>query len=158
MVCGSGFLCSSGRCAVDPASRWNVVLESLTVPATRYDGAGWDTIGGNPDPLVALIIGSSTATPVNSGSGSDTYSVTFPGGPTATDVRADALQAFLGFNVRDDDSPAASESIGYCTYDPTRGSPLPAAVFTETTQTVDCGLDAPTMNSGFTLTWHLERF
>lgn len=158
MVCSPGFLCSTGTCSVDPASRWSVVLESLTVPATRYDGAGWDTIGGNPDPLVALVIGSSTATPVNSGSASDSYSVTFTGGPTAMDVRADALQAYLGFNVRDDDSPAASESIGYCVFDPASGSPLPAAAFTEATQTLNCGIDAPTMNSGFMLTWHLERF
>jgi hypothetical protein len=73
-------------------------------------------------------------------------------------ARADQLVAFLGFQALDDDSPAGSENVGYCVFDASAGSPLPAAVFTETTQSLNCGVDAATMNSGFMLSWHLERF
>lgn len=141
-----------GACYIDPASRWNVVLETLTVATTRYDGVGWDTIGGNPDPFVGVVVGSQLATPINSGTADDSYSVSFTGGATATGVRADQLETFLGFLVMDDDSPAASEAIGYCSW--TFSGPE----YTGATQTVNCGLDASTMNSGYVLTWHLERF
>jgi hypothetical protein len=121
------------------------------VSTTRYDGAQWDTFGIYPDPFVQVVVGSSSATPIaTSGSGTDTYTVTFDGGPTATDVRASELQSFVGFIVWDDDEPA-DEAIGYC------GSPAPDGAFVAP-QTTNCPVDAATMNSGFTLTWHLERF
>lgn len=148
----------SGACYLDPASRWNVVLETLTVPSTRYDGAAWDTIGGSPDPYVSVIVGSSSATPVSSATANDVYSVAFTGGATVSGAREDALATFLGFAVFDDDSPAGPDAIGYCTFDVSRGTGLVGPEFGGTTQTLTCPLDTPTMNSGFTLTWHLERF
>ena len=156
MVCSPSFLCTIGVCTVDPASRWNVVLETLTVATTRYDGAAWDTIGGSPDPYVEIVATSATTPSIGtSGSGTDTYSVAFtPPGPTASDVRASDMLAFLGFAVFDDDSPPSptDDGIGFC------GGPEGSASFTGVTQTVDCGADAGTMNSGYTLTYHLERF
>lgn len=150
--CGPDAICMGGACYIDPASRWNIVLETLTVATTRYDGVGWDTIGGNPDPFVGIVVGSASATPILSGTANDTYSVSFTGGPTVTGARADDLGTFLGFAVFDDDSPAAEEGIGYCLVT------LTGPEFGGATQTIDCGLDAATMNSGYVLTWHLERF
>lgn len=157
--CGPDTICMAGGCYLDPASHWNIVLESLTVPPTRYDGAAWDTIGGSPDPIVSAIVGSATATPVSTPAASDLYSVTYsPTPPLVSNVRADAIVTFVGFSIDDDDSPAAPDHIGYCTFDTSAGTGLTAAAFTGASQTLTCPLDAPTMNSGFTLHWHLEPF
>lgn len=156
--CGPDAICMTGGCFLDPASRWNVVLENVSVSSTRYDGAAWDTIGGSPDLMVALSIGSASATPVVSGIANDTYAATFDGGATATNVREDALATYLGFGVYDDDSPAGPEAIGYCVYDAASGTGLVGPEFAGATQTLNCPVDAGTGNSGYTLTWHLERF
>ena len=154
MVCEAGFLCTTGACTVDPASRWNVVLESVTVATTRYDGAQWDLVGITPDPYVEVIVGNSASAPVGTtGSGVDAYTVTFDGGATATDLRASEIMSFIGFRVSDDDSPpsATDDFVGYC------GGPPAAEVFASP-QTFECRVDPSAMNSGFTLLWHLERF
>lgn len=152
MVCAPGFLCVSGGCAVDPASRWNVVLEYVEVSSTYYTGEAWDALGGAPDPFVEVYVGSETATPARSGSSTDVFSVTYDGAPTATNARADALQSYLGFEVMDEDV-SSNDRVGGCRY-----TGLVDAVFSGGTQTLDCPRDAATMNSGFTLYWHLERF
>ncbi len=151
MVCGPSFVCTSGSCSVDPASRWNVVLESLTVPMDDYTGATWDPLGGLPDPFVEIRVGSDT-TPSTSGVANDTLTTTYDGGPTATNVRADALRAVLDFEVWDQDT-SSNNLIGRCQY-----TDLPEGPFSGGSQTLTCPVDASTMNSGFTLNWHLERF
>lgn len=152
MVCGPGFVCSgAGSCAVDPASRWSVVLGTLTVEPTRYDGEAWDAFGGAPDPFVGVVIGSDTATPLYSGAGSDTFTVSFTADPVATNVRADALQAYLAFDVFDEDV-SAHDVVGACVTNVTE------AAFAGTLQTMNCPRNPSRMQSGFTLTWRLVRY
>lgn len=149
--CGPDRICASGLCLIDPASRWNVVLETLTVANTRYDGVAWDTIGGTPDPFVSVYVGSETATPSQSAVADDAYSVRYDGGATVSGARSDALMAYLGFRVTDADT-GVTEDIGYCDVF------VVESTFTGTTQTLNCPIDPGTGNSGFVLTWHLERF
>ncbi len=151
MVCGPAFVCSGGTCTVDPASRWNVVLETLTVSTTTYAGDAWDALGGAPDPFVSVVIGSESAAPLSSGAGSDTFTVSFGAETVASNVRADALETYLAFYAYDQDV-SANDVVGACTYTVTE------AAFAGGTQTVNCPRDASTMQSGFMLTWHLERF
>lgn len=152
MVCAPGFVCSgAGSCRVDPASRWNVVLGMLTVPTRRYDGEAWDPFGGAPDPFVGVVIGSDTATPLYSGAGSDTFTVSFTADPVATNVRADALQAYLAFDVYDEDV-SAHDVVGACVTNVTE------AAFAGTLQTMNCPRNPSLMQSGFTLTWRLVRY
>jgi hypothetical protein len=153
MDCGPSFLCSAGACVVDPASSWNVVLEMLEVPTTDYTGAAWDAFGGAPDPFVEVRVGSDTATPSESGSATDTFTVAYDGSPTASDVRADALQTYLSFNVYDYDPTSANDWIGGGRY-----TGLEESVFTGGTQMLEFGPNPMNMSSGFTLYWHLERF
>lgn len=150
--CGPDGICVDGGCALDPASRWNVVLDDLSVAATRYDGAPWDTIGGNPDPYVTVRVGSTSATPVASGVANNAYNVTYDGGATVQGARADALLAYLRFDVFDDDSPASAELIGACFVN------LGGGEFSGGLQTADCPVDASSGNSGYLLHWHLERY
>ena len=152
MICGPSFICAAGACSVDPASRWKVVLETLRVPTTDYARSAWDPFGGAPDPFVEIRVGSDTATPARSGSGTDTFTVNFSGGATATNVRADTLRTLLRFDVLDYDSTSANDFIGACR------ATVDERVFVGTTQTRMCPVDAATRNSGFTLTWHLTRF
>lgn len=150
-ACGPSFLCSAGACTVDPASRWNVVLEHLEVSTTATTGAAWDVGGGAPDPVVRIVVGSETAAPFSSGSASDVFAVDYVGGPTATDQRADALQGYLGFFVFDEDL-TDYEFIGGCTVT------LAPAVFSGSPVTTECPRDVSSMQSGYSLSWHLERF
>lgn len=152
MDCGPDAVCVGGGCFIDPASRWNVVLETLTVAATRYDGVGWDTVGGNPDPYVAIFVGSDMATPMVTSTADDTYAVAYDGTPTVSGERADRLETYLGFLVMDSDSPLDDEAIGGCSWNFT------GPEYTGALQTLTCPLDAASGNSGFTLTWRLERF
>lgn len=128
-----------------------MVLGTLTVESTRYDGQAWDAFGGAPDPFVGVIIGSATATPFYSGAGSDTFTVMFTGGATATNVRADALQAYLGLDVWDEDV-SSHDWVGGCYTTVTQ------AAFTGAMQTMTCARVPSEMQSGFTLTWRLARF
>jgi hypothetical protein len=137
---------------VDPASRWSVVLERLDVNTTDTSGAAWDVLGGAPDPFVEVRVGSATATPQRSGVGTDTFAVTFSGGATASNLRADSISAYLYFEAWDEDT-TSNDSIGRCAY-----RDISEAVFGGATQTLTCGRDVSTVNAGFTLTWHLERF
>jgi hypothetical protein len=73
------------------------------------------------------------------------------GDATVVGARADELGAFLGFAVGDEDA-GSSEAIGDCLVT------LTGPEFLGTTQVLSCGVDAPTMNSGFELRWRLERF
>ena len=152
MVCDSAFTCGAGSCTVDPASRWNIVLETLTVESTHHSGAAWDVMGGAPDPLVGIRVGSDTAAEQRTGAASDTFSVTYDGSPTVMNQRADDIQTYVGFLVYDEDL-TDYEFIGWCS---TRN--IEEAAFAEVTQTQRCGSDPSTNNSGFTLTWHLERY
>ncbi len=70
----------------------------------------------------------------------------------AANVRADTLMTYLELSVSDEDT-ASYERIGSCNV--TGDVPL---AFGGSTITTTCPLDRPTMNSGFTVRWHLERF
>jgi hypothetical protein len=45
--------CMSGRCALDPASHWDLVAVSASIAPLRPDGMSWDPPNGLPDPYVA---------------------------------------------------------------------------------------------------------
>ena len=53
-ACGADFLCEAAACAIDPASRWDVLAVSATVFADNTGGSAWDPFGGLPDPFVAM--------------------------------------------------------------------------------------------------------
>ena len=152
MVCSPAFTCSGGACVVDPASRWNVVLEQLMVNPQTTAGDAWDALGGAPDPFIEIRVGSDTATPSRSGSGSDTFTVNFGSGATASNVRADAIKAYIDFTAWDEDA-TSNDVIGRCYY-----RDLADAAFGGATQTLNCNRDVASGQAGFTLTWHLERF
>ena len=151
MVCDSAFTCSAGACVVDGASRWNVVLEQLSVSDQNAAGAAWDGFGGAPDPYVLVRIGSETATPSRSGSGSDTFSVRFTGGAVASNVRADSILTHIDFTVMDEDA-TSDDVVGRCRVSMTD------AAFNEATQTMNCPRDTAGGQAGFMLSWHLTRF
>lgn len=128
-----------------------MVLGTLTVQSTTYDGEAWDAFGGAPDPFVGVVIGSESAPPLYSGAGSDTFTVTFGAGAIASGVRADALQAYLAFFAYDEDV-SSNDFIGGCY------TTVTEATFTGAMQTMTCARVPSEMQSGFTLTWRLARF
>lgn len=150
-MCGSGLTCVGGACVVDPGSRWNLVLDRLTVSTTHHSGAAWDAFGGAADPVVDVRIGSSSAAARRQNGPDDVHTITYSGTPIATDVRASDLLAHLDFAVSDEDV-TDYEAIGRCRV------VVPEAAFTGLPQTVSCGVDPSTNNSGFELVWHLEPF
>jgi hypothetical protein len=129
-----------------------VVLEHLEVESTAYNGAAWDIGGGAPDPVVGIRVGSDEASEQRTAGADDVFTVDYDGGATATNQRADDIQTYLGFLVYDEDV-TDYEFIGWCSY-----QDIDDAVFNEDTQTLVCPVDETTRNSGFTLTWHLERY
>lgn len=149
MTCMAHYICPAGACELDPTSAWNVTLETLSVSTTKYDGSAWDAFGGAPDPFVNVIVGARTMPPVMSGTATDTFAVTYDGSPTVMLVGADALEAYLEFDVWDSDV-SSNDEIGACTF------PVTVATFSGATQTLTCPIDAATMNSGYTLTFHLS--
>ena len=151
MVCGPGLICSGGGCVVDPASRWNIVLESLTVSSTAFAGSAWDALGGAPDPVVDVRVGSETSPARRQNGPDNVFAITYDGSAIMSDVRASDLQAFLLFEVYDEDV-TDYEFIGACIVG------VPDAAFAGATQTVDCPVEPSTRNSGFVLRWHLEQF
>ena len=156
-ACGPAFVCASGVCTIDPASRWNVVLENLTVPSLGCSGIGWDsTFSATPDeadPAVTISVGSTTS--ATSGAGSDTSYVSWSGGPTVTNVRADDLATYLGFDVQDVDA-SSNDEIGNCFVPST----LVVGAFDGTTQTTNCSANCTSASvAGWgPLHWHLERY
>lgn len=151
MACGSGFTCAGGACVVDPGSRWNLVLDRLTVSTTHHGGSAWDAFGGAADPVVDVRIGSSSASPRRQNGPDDVHMITYSGAPVATDVRASELLAYLSFTVLDEDV-TDYERIGSCRV------VVPEAAFTGISQTVNCTANPSTDDSGFVLVWHLEPF
>ena len=149
--CGPDFVCNFGSCAVDGASRWTLVLDTVRFDPTDYSGAAWDPTSG-PDPYIGVRIGSASSTPTYIDGPDDTLSITYTRANRVPDLRADALVAFLGFVVLEDDS---FDDDGVCSF---VASPAAASWFAGTTQVSTCIADAARGVSGMTLTWHLERF
>jgi hypothetical protein len=136
---------------LDPDSRWDVVLQSLSVSTTTYSGSAWDAFGGAPDPRVYIRVGSDTARPTLIDGPDDVFSITYSTATArARDQRAQDIQRYLDFEVEDEDF-SSHDFIGRCVY---RG--LGEDVFFGEPQVLRCGVDAATMNSGFTLVWYLE--
>jgi hypothetical protein len=52
--CEADFTCQAAACAVDPASRWDVLAISGSVFADNAGGSAWDPLGGLPDPFVDM--------------------------------------------------------------------------------------------------------
>ena len=103
-----------------------------------------DHIRGNDDPLFDWLRAHQPA-------GSDIFTVSFTADPVATNVRADALQAYLAFYVYDEDV-TSHDAIGACVTNVTE------AAFAGTLQTMNCPRNPSRMQSGFTLTWRLVRY
>jgi hypothetical protein len=148
--CGPGRLCSGGGCVIDPASRWNVIVQSVEVNATDAAGEAWDAFGGAPDPFVEVYAGNRDNYVGGTSAGSDVFSFTYDQ-RVATDLRADALQAYLAFAVWDQDT-ADHDRVGACKYEPLGEGP-----FDEATVTLECARVPADGQAGFTLRWRLER-
>ena len=152
--CGPGSLCQGSACVVDPASRWNLFIDGYEVAGNSYTGATWDTAGGSPDPVVSAFA-PNESTSIGSVNGpDDSYAMsTFsPAQMLATNVRADTLMTYLEMRMLDEDAKSY-ERIGSCNVTDTV-----TLAFGGSTITTRCPLDLATMNSGFVLRWHLERF
>lgn len=150
--CGPDGACVAGVCMFDPASRWNIVLETVSVSTTNTLGEAWDAFGGAPDPFVEVRVGAGETLVGTSGAGSDVFAVSFTGGATATDQRADALGQGLRFDVHDLDT-TVHDFVGACVRTGIGRTDLLGG-----TQTMDCPRAVSSGNAGFTLTWHFERF
>lgn len=151
MRCGDGLMCSAGRCTINPTSRWNVVLHTLTVDTTNYAGAAWDVGGGAADPVVRVRVGSESDPGVLQNGPDNVHMITYTGAPTVTNVRASDLLAFLSFEVSDEDL-TDYEFINHCR------ATVTDATFMGATQTSTCAANASEGRSGFTLTYSLEPF
>lgn len=151
MVCDPSFLCASGACTVDPASRWSLFVDRITVQSTYYTGVAWDLGGGLPEPYVGVAVGTSgpySYTPEPTGT--DTLTAPYSGPAVLTNLRADSL-LLLAFEAWDDDG-VGDDDVGACS------RPVPSAAFTEAVQTTTCPRDPAASQSGFSVEWHLERF
>ncbi|MFN7700835.1 MAG: hypothetical protein ACK6CU_31195 [Deltaproteobacteria bacterium] len=149
--CGPDFVCNFGSCAVDGASRWTLVLDTVRFDPTDYSGAAWDPTSG-PDPYIGVRVGGASSTPTYIDGPDDTLSITYTRANRVVDLRADALDAFLIFDVWEDDS---FDDDSVCSF---FASPATASWFAGTTQVSTCVADAAAGVSGMTLTWHLERY
>lgn len=127
------------------------MLDDLRVPATNYAGAAWDALGGAPDPIVDIVVGSASAVGVRQNGPDDVFTINYSGTPTVTNARASDIRAYLAFDVTDEDI-TDYELISACLVGMTD------AAFSGLTQTVACPLNAASLQSGYTLHWHLEPF
>lgn len=142
-------MCSEGACYVDPASRWTIVVDSVTLTATDYSGAPWD-VGSGPDPLIWVRVGSATATPAEIDGPDNTLSITYTSGNRVTSRLASDIATFLRFEIWEDDSPG-DDGVCFYTYNGAEGFD-----FSSSTHTARCVADPARMISNATLTWHLE--
>lgn len=127
------------------------MIDSLTLTATDYSGAGWD-IGSGPDPLIWVRVGSATAPPAEIDGPDNTLMINYTTGNRVENRRADQIATFLRFEIWEDDSPG-DDSVCFFTYTGMAGFDFSSAVHTAT-----CTEDASRMISAMTLRWHLERF
>lgn len=148
--CGPGWVCSGGGCAVDPASRWAVIVVDATIPERTVAGETWDAFGGAPDTFVEVRIGSATATPASSSDQDDTLMPVWNETVVAS-ARADELKRLLRFDLTDRDA-TTHDFIGACFYEG-----LDDAMFSGANVTLTCPRDVATNNAGFTLRWRLAR-
>lgn len=147
--CGAGRTCSAAACAIDPASRWDIVVISATLPTIEYTGEAWDGLGGAPDPFVVAQVGSDTATPTRTSTVNDVFTATY-NEVIATGVRADALQAFLAFYVYDEDA-TANDLVGACRWE------IRETDFDGGEIAMTCEPNPAAMMSGFSLRFWLRR-
>ncbi len=102
--CGPGRLCQGNTCALDPRSRWDVLLLSAVVSATNANGDAWDAFGGNPDPYIQMTTTDGvTSAEARSTTLNDTTSPSWFEN-VLTNVVAEALLGSLIFRVFDDDT------------------------------------------------------
>ena len=150
--CGSGTLCEGSACAVDPASRWNILVDSYEL-SSSVTGSAWDAFGGAPDPVLR-VYSPTESTLVGTVNGpDDVFSSSFASPrPAGMNLRADALLGYLEFRMLDEDV-SDFEFVGACLLN----GMVPEA-FGGRIVTSVCPRDASTLNSGFEVRWHLERF
>jgi hypothetical protein len=143
-----------GVCYIPADSRWDVVPERVELPlasATKLNGDAWDAFGGAPD-LYVIGRHSSVSGPVaTSGSGSDSFSVTFGLGALFSNVTAANLSGHLSFTVYDEDG-VSDDYVGGCSYDVNA-----SGAFGGSMQTLNCPRNAATNNAGFVLNFRLVR-
>lgn len=118
---------------------------------TYYTGEAWDGLGGAPDPIIRVYVVSDTTTPSVQNGPDDVFTSTYDGTPVMTNVRASDMLTLLEFAVYDEDV-TDSDFVGACL------GLVDDFAFSGSSQTVECPVDAASMNSGFTLRWHVERF
>ncbi len=147
--CGPDRLCSSGSCVIDPASRWDVVVVSVSVPSQTTTGEAWDALGGAPDPFVTVYVGSETNAVGRTATANDTFSANY-GVVVGNGQRADAILGYLGFQVSDEDV-SAHDWIGGCFITGITDA------FSGGDRVSECPRNAATGNAGFTIVWRLQR-
>lgn len=139
--CAPSFICAAGGCAVDSASRWDLVIVSGTVTEKAPDGSEWDYPGGLPDAFVTAYVGSPNSPGSSTIAKSDTLSPYWD--EPVTQARADELGAYVEFEVWDEDL-SSNDLIGGCTF------------------VIDVAFETPELNyvaacGSATITFHVRR-
>ena len=151
-MCSGDFACDYilQSCTLGYGTTWGISIDDVTVSPTNYLGSAWDAFGGAPDPKVCVWVASDTTSHCT-GSATDVFTTTFLPGVTTTAAPAD-IAATLGFAVYDVDV-SSDDRVGSChtTFD--SSNPLPTTPLTMT-----CPVEAATMNSGFTVHYHLSPY
>ena len=140
--CGTNRLCSNGDCAVDPISRWDVLVRKGTVNQYNASFEAWDSFGGLPDAMAEVTVGFSPD--VESGSTSVYQDSLTPwwNEVVLSDVKADSIKDRMKLEVFDADV-SFNDSMGSCTFYPTD------EVFDGLAHEYDCARDTGAEKAGF---------
>lgn len=122
---------------------------SVSVQPQTTTGEAWDAFGGAPDPFVTAYVGSDTNAVGRTATANDTFSARYDA-VVGNALRADAIQAYLAFEVSDEDV-SSNDRIGGCFITST------ADAFSGASLTADCPRNPATGNAGFSLVWRLQR-
>ncbi|MEM9067942.1 MAG: hypothetical protein AAGE52_05525 [Myxococcota bacterium] len=116
--CGPSFTCGGGSCAVDGASRWDVLVARAMVPTRDWADRAWDAFGGLPDVYVRLTamdgtdeLRANSSTIDNDESPAWSDEVVFDAAP------ARALRAGVEVAIIDRDT-AFDQTMGSCRWTP----------------------------------------
>jgi hypothetical protein len=148
--CGSARNCEQGLCTVDPATRWDVVAVSGTVPEQDTNNAAWDLFGGLPDPLVSMRATDSPDTVTGDSGIVDNTLLPLWNDVVLSDVPARLLLDTFVMTVFDDDVVDADDQIGTCAV------ALSDDDFSDTLRQVDCPRNVGSGQAGFTVRFRIR--
>lgn len=146
VACGTGKTCSAGVCAVAPTARYDLLLFSATIPATKASGDAWDAFNGLPDPYAKIAaVEGATRYEGTTAVLTDTRLPSF-NAVVLSNVPVSALKSSLRIDLYDDDV-SFDDTIGGCAI------PVGDTAFDGTLKTGTCA--ASSTGVAFTFTYRL---